>query len=145
MTNRFESFINDTVISENWSIISSRFDVSKFTVYIQRNKIIGEINEFYEARENYKENQSDKNYRHMVEELSDICIACCTFLKLQNEKYEYQELKQSFEIEDWIHLVVNHDINSIITAIKKYANYFYIDLCSAILQKVEYNRTRSDW
>ena len=62
MQQSIESFINKEVIPRNWEVLSSRFDTTKFTVFAQRMKIIGEILEFYEAIADYRQPRSQHSF-----------------------------------------------------------------------------------
>lgn len=140
----FESFINDFVIPENWSILSSRFDMSIQTPALQRLKIIGEIIEFHEALTAYKE-EVPPNYDNVVSELADIVISTCTMLRILDRKY--RQYTEAFEAdpEQWILLVTGRRFDKLITNILEYSEQASIDLEAAIKQKIEYNRTRPDW
>lgn len=140
----FESFINDFVIPENWSILSARFPVELFTPKEQRLKIIVEIIEFHEALTACKE-LVPSNFDDVVAELADIVISTCTMLRILDRKY--RQYTDAFEAdpEQWILLVTGRRFDKLITIIQEYAELHAINLEKAIREKIEYNRTRSDW
>jgi hypothetical protein len=141
----FESFINDFVIPENWSILSSRFNVESWTPAMQRMKIIGEIIEFYEALEHYKTVRSPLGFSYVIDELADIVISTCTLIKILDRKYcQYTEAYEQ-NPEQWILLVTSQRNDKLITNIEEYSRLVSIDLEGAIRRKLAYNRTRTDW
>lgn len=141
----FESFINDYAIPENWKVISSRLDVTKLSYTKQRMKIIGEIVEYFEANENYRNNFSADSYMQMLDELADICIACCTLLRLQERKYIRLSIPGFSDEISWINKVVTRQHDALLTSIYDFSVLNSLDLCGAMRKKIAYNATRKDW
>lgn len=145
MSKAFASFINSTVIPENWKILSSRFDISKQTYEKQRMKIIGEIVEFYEAMLKYAEDPTLENLREANLELADIVISACTLLHIRETNHFDYETPFNYDPESWIQLVIQRRPSELIVMCEEYAKQAGISLEKDILRKLEINRTRSDW
>lgn len=145
MSRSFTSFINSEVITENWNILSARFDMSKQTYEKQRMKVIGEIVEFYEAMQKYSEDPTLENMREANLELSDIVISTCTLIHICGMHYQEYHIVYHDDCEYWIQLVINRRPNDLIAMCEEYANQSGIHLEKDILRKLEINRTRLDW
>lgn len=145
MSREFTSFINSTVIPENWKILSSRFDMSKQTYEKQRMKVIGEIVEFYEAMQKYGEDPTLENLREANLELADIVISTCTLLHICGMHYQEFAIVYRDDSEYWIQLVISRRANDLIAMCEEYAIQAGSNLEKDILRKLEINRTRSDW
>lgn len=145
MTPTFESFINDFVIPENWSILSARFAMENQTPAEQRLKIIGEIIEFHEAVELYKTVPTPLGLSDVIAELADVVISTCTLIKILDRKYRQYTEAYEQHAEQWILLVTGRRYDKLITNIAEYVSLVSIDLEGAIRRKLAYNRTRPDW
>lgn len=147
MTPTFELFINDFVIPENWSILSSRFDVSTWTSSNQRLKIIGEIVEFHEALELYKTIPTPLGFLDVIDELADIIISCCTLIRLQGSDRRFQPILINHEDDplEWVHMVYSRDTNLVISSVACYGRKIGINVEEAISRKLVYNMQRKDW
>lgn len=145
MQQSIESFINEEVIPRNWEVLSSRFDTTKFSVFAQRMKIIGEILEFYEAIADYRQTRSQHSFAIALDELADICIASCTLIRLQDRKYLQKTVPLRSSEEEWIRLVINRRIDVLLSTVLEYAGMFSVDIRQIILRKIEYNMIRTDW
>ena len=82
--NNFEIFINETVIPQNWKILAQRLNMTTMKLPQQRLKIIGEIIEYSEARDEYNARLDHISYEKMCLELADICLSVCTLMYLQD-------------------------------------------------------------
>lgn len=141
----FETFINDFVIPENWSILSARFGVTNWTLANQRLKIIAEIIEFHEALVEYNELCNQLIFSDVISELADIVISTCTLFRMLDRKYRQYTEAFTDSPEEWINLVLGRRFDKLVSNCEEYASTLSIDLETAIRRKIEYNRTRPDW
>lgn len=141
----FQDFINDEVIPRSWNIIKKRIDASELTLVKQRRKIISEILEFADARERHNEEQTDESFEAAVSELADICISACTLIAIQERRFVVACTFKELTEEEWIRLVVNRKIDTLITAVFVYAGTKGINFPQAIKKKIRFNALRKDW
>jgi len=151
MMDKNEIFLNEIVLPSNWEIMESRINDAGKTGLDQRFKIIEEIIEFYEAKRLFeltpKEDPSlEDRLNAMSFELADVVISSCTLLRILGVKYIMNHFLAITDLPMyWIRQVSEGFPQYVIWNAFDYAEKNGINLEEAITEKLEYNKTRTDW
>lgn len=141
-----EVFVNTVVLPTNWEIMEERINHENINDLDQRYKIIEEIVEFHQATKAYETMGTPEQLKAMAFELADIVIAICTCLSILGIKYISNHfLAHSDMPMSWIRQVSEGFPQYVLWNAFDLAKDEGINLEETILEKLEYNKTRTDW
>lgn len=151
MSDASEIFVNTVVLPTNWKIMEERISHEGFNYLDQRYKIIEEIVEFHQAMKAHEmteisDSLRSERFKAVAFELADIVISICTFLSILGIKYVSNHfLGQTDFPMSWIRQVSEGYPQYVLWNAFDLAKDKGINLEETILEKLEYNKTRTDW